>query len=155
MSLITVSEETLVVFNKEWCAWCEAGMPDGDGVIKELLLGIGKLKGVVPRFSCSSHPEDDSGSSFYICTVCTPEGFDNILKLYEGTISSFSDQDNMTHSLEIEISQLLLSDELGEALSRVNIPSITLRAYPETHEEQRSLIDAMSTALEALLQAKE
>lgn len=155
MSLITVSEETLAVFNRKWLAWCEADMPDGDESIKALLKGIGQLKGVVPRFSCSSHPEDDSGSSFYICTVCTPEGFRSIAKLYEGTISSFSDQNDMTYSLQIEISQLSLSGDISKTLSCVNVPCVTLRAYPESHEEQRSLIDSMSTALEVLLQTKE
>lgn len=155
MSLITVSEETLAVFNRKWLAWCEAGMPGGDESIKALLISIGELKGVVPRFSCSSHPEDDSGSSFYICTVCTPEGFGSILKLYEGTIRSFSDQDDMTYSLQIEISQLSLSGDISNTLSCIKVPCVTLRAYPETLEQQRSLIDSMSTALEVLLQTKE
>ena len=146
MSLITVSEETLVVFNKEWCAWCEAGMPDCDENLKDLIVKFNKLEGVVTRFCCDGHPDSDEGNSFYICMVCTQEGLENIYKIYSEVIDNLSHELDITYSLQIEISQLVAMKELSSPI----IPSVTLRAFPNV-EEQHILIDLLTKAVEALL----
>ncbi len=150
MNRITVTEEVLKVARKGWDEWYNKGMIGCDEPIKELLISINKLKGIVTRFCCDGHPDSDEGNSFYICMACTQEGLENIYKVYSDVIDSLSHELDITYSLQIEISQLRATEEIRHSNSSPIIPSVTLRAYPDI-EEQRILIDHLTTAVEVLL----
>ena len=147
---VTVSEELLTEFRKNWVEWYNAGMPNCDENLKDLIVKFNKLKGVVTRFCCDGHPDSDEGNYFYICMVCTQEGLENIYKVYSDVIDNLSHELDITYSLQIEISQLQATGEIRHSDSSPIIPSVTLRAYPNI-EEQRILIDHLTTAVEVLL----
>ena len=142
MNRITVTEEVLKVARKGWDEWYSKGMIGCDEPIKELLISINKLKGIVTRFCCDGHPDRDECNSFYICMVCTQEGLENIYKIYSDVIDNLSHELDITYSLQIE--------KIRHSDSSPIIPSVTLRAYPDI-EEQRILIDRLTTAVEVLL----
>ena len=147
---VTVSEELFTEFRKNWVEWYNAEMPDCDENLKDLIVKFNKLEGVVTRFCCDGHPDSNEGNSFYICMVCTQEGLENIYKVYSEVIDNLSHELDITYSLQIEISQLQAMEGIRHSDSSPIIPSVTLRAYPDI-EEQRILIDRLTTAVEVLL----
>lgn len=150
---VTVSEELFTEFRKNWVEWYNAGMPDCDENLKDLIVKFNKLEGVVTRFCCDGHPDEDEGNSFYICTVCTEEGIKNIFDIYGMVRDQLPRTNDLRYDLTLEISELMLLGEMTGYLQIKSAPCVTFRARPNI-EQQRKLIDLLSTSVDLILSNK-